>query len=104
MNVPFTLQSFLYNIPRYVSDILIPTLVTIAFLIAIFNIIRYFVIESGNEGAREKARSHALYSVAAFVIIIIFWGIVMLLVDSINLDGARPPCPDYARQAGLCRE
>ncbi len=93
-----TLQTLLTNIPTFLSDIVIPFLFGIAFLLFIINVIRYFVIEGSNEDGRKKAKDLALYSIAAFVFLIIFWGIVNMFVKSTGLQGEAQPCPDYIKQ------
>ncbi len=90
-----SLQNFLKNIPLFIESRLIPFLFGIAFLIFIINVIRYFVIDADNKDVRENAKNIALYSVFAFVFLIIFWGIVNMLVSSSGFGGNKSPCPDY---------
>lgn len=94
-----SLQNFLKNIPLFIDARLIPFLFGIAFLIFVINVIRYFVIDADNKDARENAKNIALYSVFAFVFLIIFWGIVNLLVSSSGFSGNTAPCPDYLKGA-----
>lgn len=89
------LQGYLTNVPLFIGKVLIPFLFGIAFLLFVINVIRYFVIEGSNEQGREKAKALATYSVAAFVFLIIFWGIVNMLTTSTGLSGAQLPVPDY---------
>lgn len=98
-----TFQAFLNNFVIFVSNTLIPFLIVIAFLFFVYNAIRYFVFEGSNEDGQEKAKSLALYGVFAFVLIIIFWGIVNLLASSIGLDGENAPASDYVEMGGGAR-
>lgn len=66
----------------------------------VFNIVRYFVLGSTNEEGREKAKAYLLYSIFAFVFIIVFWGIVNLLVATTGLDGAPMPTTDFEMEFG----
>jgi len=93
-----TLQSLLANIPIFLSDIVIPFLFGIAFLFFVINVIRYFVIGGSSEEGREKAKDLLIYSIAAFVLLIIFWGLVNMLVETLGLGGETQPCPDYILQ------
>ncbi len=97
-----SLQSILTNIPIFLSKVVVPFLFGIAFLIFIINVIRYFVIEASNEQGRDKAKALAIYSVSAFVFLIIFWGIINMLTDSSGLGGQKAPCPDYMKEFGTC--
>ena len=92
-----SLQVFFTNLITFINRVIIPFIVGIAFLFFIINVIRYFVIGAGNEESREKARSLAIYGVFAFVLIVVFWGIVNLLSSSIGLDGKTAPTVDYVQ-------
>ncbi len=75
---------------------LIPFLLGIAFLVFVWNAIKYFVVNSTTDEGRENAKSLALYSVAAFIFILSFWGIVNILTDGIGLDNCgNDVVPDY---------
>ncbi|MDO8260274.1 MAG: hypothetical protein Q7T50_02100 [Candidatus Magasanikbacteria bacterium] len=94
-----SLQGFLKNIIPFISSRLIPFLFGMAFLLFIINVIRYFVIDADNKDVRENAKNVALYSVFAFVFLIIFWGVVNLLISSSGFSGNKAPCPDYLKDA-----
>lgn len=96
---PGTIQEYIYLIPVFLSNVVIPFLLGIAFLIFVVNAIRYFVIGGSNEDAQESARSLAIYGLAAFVVIIIFWGVITMLAYSFGFAGAPPVCPDYLEGA-----
>lgn len=88
-------QTFASSITIFLSDVVIPFLIGVAFLFFLINAIRYFVLGGANEEERDKAKALAIYGVTAFVIIIVFWGIVNMLVDSIGLGGEIQPTNDY---------
>lgn len=90
-------QNLFAGFIRLISDVLIPFLFGVAFLIFVINVVRYFVIGGGNEEAREKAKSVAIYSIAAFVFLVIFWGIVNMLVNSFGIGptNCTQPSNDY---------
>ncbi len=90
-----SLFDFIILIPQFFNWVVIPVLFGIAFLFFVINAIRFFVIEGASEDGQEKAKSLMLYSLAAFVFLIIFWGVVELLTTSLGLYGERPVCPDY---------
>ncbi|MCA9367960.1 hypothetical protein KC887_06915 [Candidatus Kaiserbacteria bacterium] len=78
--------------------VIVQFLVGIAFLFFVFNAIRFFVAGAGNDDARARARSLATYGVLAFVVLLIFWGVVNLLTDSLGLAGCTMPQSDYFLQ------
>lgn len=94
-----SLQNLLTNIPIFFNNVLIPFLFGIAFLIFVINAVRFFIIEGSNEEGRKKAKALAIYSVAAFVFLIIFSGIVNLLVETTELGGKDAPVSDYYERA-----
>ena len=91
------LQGFLTNFALFIDGVLIPFMFGIAFLVFIFNAVRFFVLQSNNKEGREKARSLVMYSVIAFVFLIIFWGVINLLSSSLGLDGCDAPTSDYVK-------
>jgi hypothetical protein len=88
-------QGFIAAFLVFINKVLIPFALGIAFLLLVINAVRFFVIHGSDDDGRENARSLALYSVLAFVIIIVFWGIVNLLTQSLGLREASSPTPDY---------
>lgn len=90
-----TIQALTISIGNLFSYTILPVMITIAFAFFIYNTIRYFVIESGNEEGREKARSLALYGVLAFVFLISFFGLINFFSTSIGLQGTAQPYNDY---------
>lgn len=93
-----TVQKLLVNIPAFFNTVLIPFLFGLAFLFFVINVIRYFVAGGSSEDGRENAKNLIIYSVAAIVFLIIFWGIVNLLSTSIGLQNKTQPCPDFLQK------
>lgn len=90
-----SLQNFIINILDFINDTLIPFILAVAFIIFLWNIVRYFIIGGSNEKEHDNAKTLALYGILAFVIILSLWGIVNLLVDGIGLGAGIPVVPDY---------
>ncbi len=88
------IQTFLGNILIFLNKTLVPFLIGIAFLIFLWNVVRYFIIGGSNEDDQEKARSLATWGIAAFVVMVSFWGIVNLVASGFGLTG-QPLTPDY---------
>lgn len=92
-----SLQNLMTNLLDFTSTVLIPFLFGIAFLLFVINVIRFFVIGGSNEEGQKKAKALAIYSISAFVVLIIFWGLVNILVDGLGLGGETQPCPDFIK-------
>jgi predicted PurR-regulated permease PerM len=89
------LQTFLKNIGGFLHDTLMPALIAFAFLFFLWNVVRYFIIGGSNSESQEKARTLALWGILAFVVIFSLWGIIELLVDSLDFGPNRVIKPDY---------
>ena len=92
------LQSYIGELVTILNNVVIPFILGISFLVFVINVIRFFVIGGTNEDAKEKAKQLAIYGVAAFVFIIVFWGIVNLLTSSFGLQrlgNFESRCSDY---------
>lgn len=89
------IQQYVTSIPQLLNTTVIPFLLGIGFLFVVINIVRYFVIASTKPEGRETAKQYILYSILAFVLILVFWGIISLLVNATGLSGVTQPVPDY---------
>jgi hypothetical protein len=98
-----SLLTFIENTAEFLGTVVVPFLLGIAFLVFVVNVFRFFILGGHSEEGREKAKNLAIYSVAAFVFLVIFWGLVNLVIDSVGIDGDEQPCPDYIEQfGGVC--
>ena len=90
------IQEYIPAFIEFFNTTLIPFLFGIAFLIFVVNVVRYFIVGAANENDRGNARMLALYTVVAFVTLILFWGVVNLIAVSTGLGGCSPIQSDYA--------
>jgi uncharacterized membrane protein YidH (DUF202 family) len=88
-------QEDIKNILTFSNTVLLPFILGIGFLFVVINAVRFFVIEGASEDGQEKGKALAIYSVSAFVIIVIFWGVVNLLASSFGFAGETAPTSDY---------
>jgi len=92
------LEQYIIAFVTFVNNIVIPFLMGLAFLFFVINAFRFFIVGGANADSQEKAKSLAVYGLLAFVLIIVFWGIVSLLTSSLGLQalGDRTEvCSDY---------
>lgn len=87
-------QSLMKNLMAF-FNLLIPFMFGMAFLFFVINVFRYFILGGHNEDSQKKAKSLAIYSIAAFVFLVIFYGIVNILTTSLGLERQDMPVPDY---------
>ena len=93
-----SLQTVFKNLGLFINSTIIPFILGLAFLLFVINAFRYFILGGDSDESREKAKSLALYSVLAFFVIIIFWGVINLLASSTGLEGKTAPVPDYVEK------
>ncbi len=85
------IDTFFTNIKQFIGDILIPLVITLALLVFIWGIFKYFILGGGDSDSREEGRQLMLYAVIGFVAIVSIWGIVNLL--SSIFPNTKPPEP-----------
>ncbi|MBX2866336.1 hypothetical protein KTR10_00010 [Candidatus Kaiserbacteria bacterium] len=90
-----TISSLLVDFIVFVNDLLVPLILAIAFLFFLWNTFQYFIAQGATKEGREKARRSAFYSIAAFVLIVILWGVVNLLVEGLGFDRTTPIHSDF---------
>ena len=95
-----TMQAMMINLLTFLHEVFVPALIAIAFLIFVFNAVRYFVFKGHSDEGRENAKYLAIYSITAFVLFVIFWGIINLLASSIGLDAEQQLPSDYVKMKG----
>ena len=80
--------TLLQSILTFANTVLIPFIIGIGFLVFVWGMFQYFIAGGANDEAKEKGKSLMIYATLGFVLIIIFWGVVNLLTQSIGLGGA----------------
>ena len=74
---------FLEALLIFTNNVLIPFIIGIGFLVFVFGMFWYFIAGGADDDKREKGRKLMIYSVLAFVLIVVFWGIINLISDSL---------------------
>lgn len=93
---PGGLQDALPVLFQFFNNYLIPFLLGVAFLIFVWNGVRFFIIKGATEEGRENAKNLALYSIGVFIFILSFWGIINIFTDGLGLDNCgNDVVPDY---------
>ena len=91
-------EVLLRNILNFSDNVLIPFILGIGFLVFVWGMFKFFIVGGANDEAKEQGKSLMVYAVLAFVLIIVFWGIINLLatstgVDQENIGGLVPVSP-----------
>ena len=93
-----SLQHFIISLSTFINGVLIPFLFALALFFFIYHTFSYYIKDGGED--KEKAKTMAIYGVAAFVVLVSIWGLVNLLMSGLGLRNNDPITPDYFETAG----
>ena len=88
------LGQFVQNVVNFVNGVLLPAVLAIAFFVFVWGIFKFFILGGANDEAKEQGKSLMIYATLGFVFIVIFWGLVNFLANSIGLTGDTVTVPD----------
>lgn len=76
-----------------INGILVPLVFALAFILFLFGVFKFFFSSGAKaEDNRKEGKKFILWGVIAFVVMISLWGIVNLLVSTLNLKSKSMPC------------
>ena len=82
---------------------LIPFIIALTVLFFLWGILR-FVMAGGDGEQRKEAQGYIVWGVVALFVMISVWGLVNILVRSVNLDNTAPPAPGLPNAAGYFQQ
>ena len=91
----FDIIDYIDDASDFIGEILFPVLFGVAFLVFAVNAFRYFFFGKDDEQKRETTKRLALYSVLAFVFILIIWGVVNMITSGLRIGDEAAIQPDY---------
>ena len=95
------IQGYATSIITIINGILVPTLISIAFIVFLWGIYKYFIQGADNEKDRESGRTFALYGIIGFVILFSLWGIVQIFMGTLGLTATNvPSMPTFGNVTG----
>jgi predicted PurR-regulated permease PerM len=91
------IQGYSDDIIYIINEILLPTLIAVAFIVFLWGVYKYFI---QNEAEREKGKTFVLYGIIGFVILFSVWGLVNMVGSTLNLPvgGSPPPVPTFGNK------
>ena len=78
---------FLENILLFISNVLIPFILGLGFLLFVWGMFLYFIAGGADEEKRGKGKSLIIWATLGFVIIIVFWGVINIVAGGTGLGG-----------------
>ncbi len=87
------LQSYLNLLTEFANGVLMPTLIGLAFIYAVWNIFQLYIVRASEDIATRK--SAVAYGIAAVVVLLSFWGAVNWLTRAVGANQNLIITPDY---------
>ncbi len=72
-------------------QIAIYLILSLAVLMFVYNVYKYFISGSDDVTAKKEAGLYVMWSVIGFFVMLSFWGLVNILMNSFKLDNNLPP-------------
>ena len=88
---PIYIQGYASSITTIINAILVPVLISIAFIVFLWGIYNYFILGADNETKRSEGKTFSLYGIVGFVVIFSVWGIVQIFMGTLGLSATNAP-------------
>lgn len=82
---------FISNLVVFVNRTLVPGIFTLAFLVFIWGMFKFFILGGHDTEKQEEGKSLMLYAIAGFVLMVSLWGIVNLVAGGFGFSGSSGP-------------
>ncbi len=69
-----------------INGVLVPVLMSFAFIVFIWGIFSAFILNAGDEEKRKKGKMIMMYGLIGFFVMLSVWGLVHLLTGSVSLS------------------
>jgi len=76
-----------------INSILVPVLMAIAFIVFLWGVFKYFILGAAEDKSREEGRQFVMWGIIGFVVILSVWGLVNVVISTLNLPGGNHPNP-----------
>lgn len=95
------LALFFYEVIRFIDSVLVPLIFSLAFIIFLWGVFRFFIAGGEDKEKREEGKKFVMWGVIGFVLMFSLWGIVNLIINSLGFDTQhKPMLPLFGGQAG----
>ena len=81
------LTGYKTSILNLVNGILVPILISVAFIFFIWSVYLYFIKGAEDPKAHKTGQQYTMYAIVGFAIIFSLWGLVNLVAGTFNLAG-----------------
>ena len=85
------LALFLYEVIRFIDSVLVPLIFSLAFIIFLWGVFRFFIAGAEDKEKREDGKKFVMWGIIGFVLMFSLWGIVNLILNSLGFDTQHKP-------------
>ncbi len=86
-------ESYTNSFIDFINLYLVPLLMAVALIVFLYGIYKFFILGASDEKARTEGRKFAMNGIIGFVIILSVWGIVFIVVETLNLNVTNTSLP-----------
>jgi hypothetical protein len=79
--------SFITNL---ITNVAVPVIFALAFIVFIWGVFKYFIAGGHDEEKRKSGRELMMYGIIGFFVMVSVWGLVNILVGSVDLNNEGP--------------
>ncbi len=87
VNNLYQLASFIIDI---INNVAVPVVFAIAFIMFIWGVFQAFILNGGDAEKRKNGQQFILWGIVGFFLMVSVWGLVNLLVGTLNLTASGP--------------
>ena len=73
-----------------INNVAVPVVFALAFIVFIWGVFNYFIAGGHDEEKRDKGKQLMLYGIIGFFVMVSVWGLVNILVGSVDLENEGP--------------
>ncbi len=73
-----------------INNVLVPVIMSAAFIIFVYGIFAAFILGAGDEEKRKKGKTIMMYGLIGFFVMVSVWGLVHILTGSVGLSNGVP--------------
>lgn len=77
-----------------INNVAVPVIFAIAFIVFIWGVFLYFIAGGQDEEKRDKGKNLMLWGLIGFFIMVSVWGLVNILVGTVDLNDRVPEFPE----------
>jgi hypothetical protein len=80
-----TFREFVDSIVGGINGVIVPLIITFAFLVFIYGIVQYFFIGGSEPANRAKGRNFILWGAIGLALIFAVWALVRILLSTLGI-------------------